>query len=214
VTRAKSSNYVYPDPYKRRPLFLPYKTGCRVLLTNLLSPVVSRVKGVFSLMRIPDKTEASSLEQISRVLHGTNAGSSKREYRSELPPQSTGHCKDAACGLSWRGKDTVKGIGQCDMEKRSTPRVVSALTARTQLTQIMRRAKKGRERFVVDRRGEPQVVIMGIEDFLANVAPEPRVLAAIRAASKESGTDKITMCEIDQEIAAYRNTEKGRSFAK
>ncbi len=55
------------------------------------------------------------------------------------------------------------------MEKRSTPRVVSALTARTQLTQIMRRAKKGRERFVVDRR-EPQVIIMGIEDFLRNIA--------------------------------------------
>ena len=95
-----------------------------------------------------------------------------------------------------------------DMEKRSTPRVVSALTARTQLTQIMRRAKKGRERFVVDQRGEPQVVIMGIEDFLANVAPEPGVLAAIRAASKESCTDKITMREIDQEIAAYRREKR------
>lgn len=94
------------------------------------------------------------------------------------------------------------------MEKRSTPRVVSALTARTQLTQIMRRAKKGRERFVVDHRGEPQVVIMGIEDFLANVAPEPGVLAAIRAASKELGTDKITIREIDREIAAYRREKR------
>ncbi len=94
------------------------------------------------------------------------------------------------------------------MEKRSTPRVVSALTARTQLTKIMRRAKKGRERFVIDRNGEPQVVIMGIEDFLANVAPEPGVLAAIRKASKESGTDKITMREIDQEIAAYRRERR------
>jgi hypothetical protein len=72
----------------------------------------------------------------------------------------------------------------------------------------MRRAKKGRERFVVDRRGEPQVVIMGIEDFLANIAPEPGVLAAIRAASKKSGTDKITIREIDQEIAAYRREKR------
>ena len=94
------------------------------------------------------------------------------------------------------------------MEKRSTPRVVSAVTARTQLTQIMRRAKKGRDRFVVDQGGEPQVVIMGIEDFLANIAPEPGVLAAIRAASKELGTDKITMREIDQEIAAYRREKR------
>jgi hypothetical protein len=34
------------------------------------------------------------------------------------------------------------------------------------------------------------------------------VLAAIRAASKESGTDKITMREIDQEIAAYRREKR------
>lgn len=94
------------------------------------------------------------------------------------------------------------------MEKRSTPRVVSALAARTQFGQIMRRAKKGRERFVVDRRGEPQVVIMGIEDFLRNVAPEPEVLAAIRAASKQAGTDKISMREIDEEISAYRRERK------
>ena len=94
------------------------------------------------------------------------------------------------------------------MEKRSTPRVVSALAARTQFGQIMRRAKKGRERFVVDRRGEPQVVIMGIEDFLRNIAPEPEVLAAIRTASKQAGTDKITMRKIDEEIKAYRRERK------
>ncbi|HYV07853.1 MAG TPA: type II toxin-antitoxin system Phd/YefM family antitoxin [Blastocatellia bacterium] len=94
------------------------------------------------------------------------------------------------------------------MEKRSAPRVVSALTARTQLGQIMRRAKKGRERFIVDRRGEPQIVIMGIEDFLENVAPETEVLADIRAASKKAGTDKITTREIDAEIAAYRREKK------
>jgi prevent-host-death family protein len=94
------------------------------------------------------------------------------------------------------------------MEKRSTPRVVSALAARTQFGQIMRRAKKGQERFVVDRRGELQVVIMGIEDFLRNIAPEPKVLAAIRAASRQAGTDKITMREIDEEIKAYRRERR------
>lgn len=73
------------------------------------------------------------------------------------------------------------------MEKRSTPRVVSALTARTQLTQIMRRAKKGRERFVVDQRGEPQVVIVGIEDFLANIAPEPGVFGRDKGSKQGVG---------------------------
>jgi prevent-host-death family protein len=83
-------------------------------------------------------------------------------------------------------------------------KVVSALAARTQFGQIMRRARTGETRFVVDKRGEPQVVIMGIRDFLKNIAPEKKVLAAIRAASRESGKNKLTMREIDREIRAYR----------
>jgi prevent-host-death family protein len=46
----------------------------------------------------------------------------------------------------------------------SVPKIVSALAARTQFGQIMRRARAKNERFIVDRRGEPQVVIMGIQD--------------------------------------------------
>ena len=56
-------------PYKPgNPLFLPYKTGRRLVLTDLLSPVVNRLRGVFGFIRIPDKT-ASSLEHIGRALH-------------------------------------------------------------------------------------------------------------------------------------------------
>ena len=65
------------------------------------------------------------------------------------------------------------------------PKIVSALAARTQLGQIMRRARSENVRFVVDRRGEPQVVIMGIKDFLKTIAPEKTVLAAIRASSRK-----------------------------
>ena len=88
------------------------------------------------------------------------------------------------------------------------PKVVSALTARTQLGQIIRRASRDQDRFVVDKRGEPVVVIMGIKDFLKNVAPEPEVLAAIRAEAKRKGKDKLPMREIDREIAAYRREKK------
>ena len=83
-------------------------------------------------------------------------------------------------------------------------KVVSALAARTQFGQIMRRAKADGTRFVVDRRGEPQVVIMGIKDFLANVAPESKALADIRATARKKGKDKLSMREIDREIRAYR----------
>jgi prevent-host-death family protein len=83
-------------------------------------------------------------------------------------------------------------------------KVVSALAARTQFGQIMRRARSGQARLVVDRRGEPQVVIMGIQDFLKTMAPERKVLAAIRAAAREKRKNKLSMRDMDREIRAYR----------
>lgn len=83
-------------------------------------------------------------------------------------------------------------------------KVISALAARTQLGQIMRRARLEQARFVVDRRGEPQVVIMGIEDFLNTIAPEKKVLAAIRADARKKGKDKMSLREINREIRSYR----------
>jgi len=100
------------------------------------------------------------------------------------------------------------------MRKPSTtvPKSISALSARTQFGQIMRRASgKNRERFVVGVRGEPKVVIMGIDDFLNTIAPEPEVIAAIRADSVKNGTDDLTMAEIDREIATYRRDRSRRN---
>jgi prevent-host-death family protein len=89
----------------------------------------------------------------------------------------------------------------------SVPKVVSALAARTQFGQIMRRARADNQRFVVDRRGEPQVVIMGVKDFIKTIAPEKKVLAAIRAASRKNGTNKLSLRDINREIRAYRKEQ-------
>jgi prevent-host-death family protein len=86
----------------------------------------------------------------------------------------------------------------------SVPKIISALAARTQLGQIMRRARMEQTRFVVHRRGEPQVVIMGVRDFLKTIAPEKKVLAAIRAAAGRKNKNKVSLREIDREIRAYR----------
>jgi hypothetical protein len=68
----------------------------------------------------------------------------------------------------------------------------------------MRRARLEQTRFVVDRRGEPQVVIMGIKDFLNTIVPEKKVLAAIRADARKKGKDKLSLREINREIRSYR----------
>ena len=91
------------------------------------------------------------------------------------------------------------------------PKIVSALTARTQLGELMRRARENDDRFVVDKRGEPQVVIMGIKDFLKNIAPEPEILAAIRRTAKRRKTSNLTVREIDQEVAAYRREQRKKN---
>lgn len=83
-------------------------------------------------------------------------------------------------------------------------KVVSALTARTQFGQILRRVKNNNERFVIDRRGEPQAIIMSLPDYVDAIAPEPDWLKKIRSASKRRGTDRLTMREIDGIVADTR----------
>src|SRR5450755_408421 len=86
----------------------------------------------------------------------------------------------------------------------SIPKIISALAARTQLGQIMRRARLDQARFVVDRRGEPQLVIMGIKDFLKTLAPEKNLVAAIPAEARKQTKNKLPTRQIDREIRAYR----------
>ena len=92
------------------------------------------------------------------------------------------------------------------------PNIVSALTARTQFGQIIRRVKEKNERFVVDRRGEPQAVIMSIKDYLDTIAPAPAWLKRSWQTAKRTGVAKLTMRDIDSEIRRYRREkQKGRS---
>jgi prevent-host-death family protein len=91
---------------------------------------------------------------------------------------------------------------------RPISRMVSALTARTQFGQILKRAGQNKERFVVGKRGEPQVVIMGIEEYVKNFATPLPVVEEIRQEAKAKGLDKMTMREIDREIKRFRRERK------
>lgn len=89
-------------------------------------------------------------------------------------------------------------------------RRIDAHVARTQFGQIMDLATKNGERFIVDRRGEPAVVIMSVQDFIRIAAPPPDWLNAAWSSAKKRGLDAITLDEIDAEIDAHRR-EKGSS---
>jgi prevent-host-death family protein len=92
--------------------------------------------------------------------------------------------------------------------------IVSALTARTQLGQIIKRATQKNERFVVDRRGEPTVIIMSLKDYVDTIAPAPEWLKEIQAESKRKGLDKLKMSDIDRVIAGVRRESRKDRTAK
>ena len=92
------------------------------------------------------------------------------------------------------------------------PRVLSALTARTQFAQIMERATKKDERFLVSRRGEPQVIIMSVKDYIDTIAPAPTFLKEIQAEAKRKGLDNLSMREIDAVIAGVRREGRDKKI--
>jgi len=87
-------------------------------------------------------------------------------------------------------------------------RRIDAHFARTQFGQIMDLATKNNERFVVDRRGEPAVVIMSVQDFIKTAAPPPDWLQKAWVGAKRRGIDALTPEDIDAEIAAQRREKK------
>lgn len=68
----------------------------------------------------------------------------------------------------------------------------------------MKRASEKNERFIVNRRGQPKVVIMSFKDYLDTIAPAPEFLKEIQAEAKHKGLDKLTMREINSLIAEVR----------
>ena len=83
-------------------------------------------------------------------------------------------------------------------------RRIDAHVARTQLGQIMDLAVKNNERFIVDRRGEPAVVIMSVQDFIRTAAPPPDWLLKAWAGAKRRGLETLSLDEINAEIDAAR----------
>lgn len=96
------------------------------------------------------------------------------------------------------------------MPKKSTTKLIDALSARTRLGEVMEEAEKESTRFLVSRRGKPSVVILGVEDYLRNVVKKNDLLAEIQLGAQKAGLDKITPREIDAEIRSYRRAKKNK----
>ena len=100
------------------------------------------------------------------------------------------------------------------MSSRAMPNVVSALTARTQLGQIIKRTTQNNERFLIARRGEPSAIIMSLRDYIDTFAPSPKWLTEIQAGAKERGLDKLNMREIDSLIGEVRAQRRAKARSR
>lgn len=79
-------------------------------------------------------------------------------------------------------------------------RRIDAHIARTQFGQIMDLATRNNDRFIVDRRGEPAVVIISVEDFIRIAAPPADWLEKAWSGAKQRRLDKLTAAEIDAAV--------------
>ena len=98
------------------------------------------------------------------------------------------------------------------MPRRETAPVtksVPAFIARTQFGQILERVSRNRDRFLVTRKGEVTAVILGVEDFLQTVVKTPKSLAALQRQARSRGAAKLTLEEIEAEIATVRRAKRG-----
>jgi prevent-host-death family protein len=96
---------------------------------------------------------------------------------------------------------------------KSNPKAAPALTTRANLGQILRWVKDGNGRFLIKRRGQPEAIVMSIEEYVNLVAPAPEWLKEARKSAEKAGLDKMTMEEIDAEIAEVRREHQEREEA-
>lgn len=88
------------------------------------------------------------------------------------------------------------------------PKVVSALTARNQFGRLLDEVETERRSFVIEKRGAPKAILLGLDDYIRLAAPEPETLKIIGEASKRRGTDRLTMAQVDRIIHATRASRR------
>jgi prevent-host-death family protein len=94
------------------------------------------------------------------------------------------------------------------MKAKRIANVIPALTARTQFGQILRRVRQNNERFVVDKRGEPQAVIMSVQEYLRTFATDAPALRKAQRAARAKGTNQLSLAAINAEIKSHRRKNR------
>jgi hypothetical protein len=127
--------------------------------------------------------------------------------RQSWPHASTGsHPRKSNC-CKWQPSSARRCLSPCSRCWRTSVKRHSTSIARTQFGQILERVSRNRERFLMPPKGEAKAAILGIEDFLQAVVKSSKSLAVLQEQAKKSGTDTLTIEEIEAEITAVRRAK-------
>jgi len=64
------------------------------------------------------------------------------------------------------------------------------------------------------RRYQQPSVILNLREYIRQIAPTPPALRAMQQDAKRKGTDKLSMAQIDREVAAVRRQHSGKKKTK
>ncbi|GEM_PF-5246942 len=92
------------------------------------------------------------------------------------------------------------------MKRDSMPKTIDAFTTRTHLGQVIKRVAEG-ERFIVTKKGKPQMVLMSIDDFedLLEIAAERQdkeLQRALKESARQYKRGEVSSLEALQTIYA------------
>jgi prevent-host-death family protein len=73
---------------------------------------------------------------------------------------------------------------------------ISALRARTNFGKPLSRAEKNHYSLIIEKRGTPRAVLIGLQDYVRLAAPELDILRLIGAESEANGTSRLTPRDI------------------
>ena len=88
--------------------------------------------------------------------------------------------------------------------------VVSALRVRSHFGKFLRQVEDERRSLVIEKRGVPKAIMIGIRDYVKLAAPEPEVLTLIGRESERNGTSKLSPAKINQIIKVARSRRPKR----
>jgi prevent-host-death family protein len=83
--------------------------------------------------------------------------------------------------------------------------IISALRARANFGKLLSRVEKDRHSLIIEKRGTPRAVLLGLQDYVRLAAPEPEVLRVLGEESETRGTSVLTLRDFDKIIRAARS---------